>query len=1290
MTLPTLRKGCLLVLAWCLGTLAVLLLVLRLLASQADALTPHLEAFLQSHFGAPVNIESLSLAVERDGLRLDLRGVEAELPDAPLFSLGALRLRLDVGRSLRALAPVFRQTRMEGFSLHLYRGEGAGWGWPEPATLPLYLAPDTEVDLDTVDAWTRLVLHQRLQITDTRLLMHGNDGSATVHAPRLVLSGSDKRIRMAGEVAVASSLLSEAPTDLPAASLKADVRPGSAGLKDYSAALQLDMQLEQLSALAELVRPDFAPQLALSGGESTFWGRWQAGRLEDVRLQFNLPELKLTQADKQVVLKGLEALGQWRRDGDGGNAWLSGDVADAERVATSGSKAPTLPRHWQLTHQQSDWELRTSAFELDSLAAWSDYVVLPESLTRPLAALAPEGTVSGLQVGQQGGEWRVDAALHDLVVSPWDEAPGGGPLDAWVRARDQRGRVTFAGGDDTSLYFPQVFDQPMELGHAKGQVQWVHDGPSTLISGRQLEVVWNGARVTGEFGLANGGERQQMGLDLAFTDVDAVNTPLMAWLPVKVLGDDLKEWLADGVSGRVEQGSLQITAPLGENTSADDIETTLALDITQGALPIAEGWPTLSDVEGRLELDRERLEASVARAESHGVRATDGEVELDVASGELGITGDLAAEADALRAFFLAAPALEAESLLEDVRARGDARGELDIRLDLDDPESLALDVHVKPRFERLAYAPIGTGLSQLEGDITWRQRGREGDLLGEAQADLPGGDIRADFTPGNVALDGSVNVAELLGAADLAPEAAAKLVGGSARWQGAIKLGDTPTLHLQSGLEGIGIKLPAPFAKAAGARLPWTLDADLGAGRVESRLGRMATLRARGVDGELAGQLNLGTRAARLPRWPSQSGWRIAVGAQEVEPLAWRELGSALSSRADDAGKGAGGLTAGGPLTLSLETPCVKYNGECLGSVTATGQRLAGGGVDLALDGSVLAGNLRYRPGDAEPIDITVDQLMVDRLLGLSSPDKISGDSVAPAPGSWMEAVETRVPAPAAMPDWLTELPAGRLRVADIVLGNKRFGPLTAYWQAGRHHFTLAPVGLTLGELSARGELVWQGSDHSSQTRADLTLDGGDLGTAFARLDQPLAIRSKSTRVAASLEWPGAPWQFALSRAGGSLSTDIRDGRFLTLDSPSARLVGLLNFENILRRLRLDFSDVTGKGTAFNRVKGKADVAGGVLRLRGPLTIDAPATSMRLTGSVDLLQRELDQRLGVTLPISQSLPIAAFVAGAPVVGGALFVAHTLFGDALERATTIHYRLEGPWASPDIILEGTQ
>ncbi|HAO01513.1 MAG TPA: DUF3971 domain-containing protein, partial [Halomonas sp.] len=338
-------------------------------------------------------------------------------------------------------------------------------------------------------------------------------------------------------------------------------------------------------------------------------------------------------------------------------------------------------------------------------------------------------------------------------------------------------------------------------------------------------------------------------------------------------------------------------------------------------------------------------------------------------------------------------------------------------------------------------------------------------------------------------------------------------------------------------------------------------------------------------------------------------------------------------------------------------------------------------------LSGDMLSGRLDYQPTSERPLDVAISMLVLDRLLDLPAKEH---DATVAAPDSWVDAIETQYVAPVAIPDWLAEMPNGRLRLADISVGGTRFGPLTAYWQTDDRRFSLSPVGLTLGQLSARGELVWEGNAVNSRTRADISIQGGDVGTALERLNQPVAMRSRTTDLAAELTWPGAPWQLDLSRAGGEMSADIRDGRFVTLESTPARLVGLLNFDNILRRLRFDFSDLTGQGTAFDRVHGTADVAGGQLLLRGPLQIDAPATTLTLTGSVNLLQRELDQRLGVTLPVSQSLPIAAIAVGAPIVGGALFLADQIFGDALDQATTIYYRVRGPWTSPQVTLEGPQ
>ncbi|BBM05766.1 hypothetical protein HAALTHF_31670n [Vreelandella aquamarina] len=45
-----------------LGTLAVLLLALRLFASQVDALSPRLEALLEARIGVPVSIDHLALS----------------------------------------------------------------------------------------------------------------------------------------------------------------------------------------------------------------------------------------------------------------------------------------------------------------------------------------------------------------------------------------------------------------------------------------------------------------------------------------------------------------------------------------------------------------------------------------------------------------------------------------------------------------------------------------------------------------------------------------------------------------------------------------------------------------------------------------------------------------------------------------------------------------------------------------------------------------------------------------------------------------------------------------------------------------------------------------------------------------------------------------------------------------------------------------------------------------------------------------------------------------------------
>jgi len=1283
----------LLIAASLLGGIAVLLLLLRLAMSQTDALTPRIEALLEARIGVPVTIEQLSLSLARNDLLLRLDGLQAEtLEGQRLFSLAHAALRLDLWASFVNRVPVFSDARLRGTEFHLYQGLGASWQWPEPAELPQLVAADPDVDLAAIDDWVGLILRQRLWVDDTRVVLHGQQDTVILHAQTLLLTGDERRTRLEGAINIAESLQQARAVDLPAAEMKVEMQPGQRGFSDFSAALQLDIQLDQLVVLAEMLRPDHVPYLEQAGGSARLWGRWRAARLEEARVAVDIPQLTLRHDVQYAVLRDINANGLWQRDGEGGEAWLSGDAQSVEWAQPAGGNAgPALPRHLHASHQPGQWEVNTSEFELASLTAWRDYVFLPESVTRVLQTLSPRGQVQGLHVGQQEGRWEVDAALTGVETSPWQQAPGGGPLDAWVEARDFRGRVLFSSHGDSTLYFPEFFAAPMQLRHAEGEVEWVYDGPSTMVSGKHLNANWDGAQVSGGFGLIMENQRGHFGLDLDFSDVDALERPLAQWLPLSVIDDELQAWLLNDIGGYVSEGSLQLSQPLGKGASAEDFTATLALAITRGHLPIAPGWPRLDDVEGRLKWQNRVLKAEIDHAQSHGVTASEGEVVMEDET--LNLSGQLYAQGAALTSFLQAIPEIDL-TMLSDFQLQGDTQGDISLSLPLNAPEALQLEINAQPRFSEVVYQPLDLRLQSVEGDLAWLQDGERAGLVGEANARLLGGTINADIDTqrDSVQLQGSVATAALFALAGLDDSQGRLPLEGQLAWQGGIGLMPTPTLRLESRLVGVTSHLPEPFAKPPEQPWPWTLTADIDTGRMESRLADIASARFQQRNGALAGSLNVGSQAERLPAWPAQPGVNLNAGVPRFDPLAWQQAIAPLMAAGAPVlsnGRSSNGASSNGgsrPLAVALTTPCVVFQGECLGSIRATGGMNAGL-IDMDLSGNLVTGRLQYNARSSHPLDIAIDALSLDRLLALAN---VQHDSGAPTPDSWLHAVDTQRPVTAAIPAWLADVPNGRLRLADITMGPRRFGPLTAYWRTDGNRFSLTPVGLTIGQLSARGELYWEGNANVSHTRADISIQGGDIGTALERLDQPVAMRSRSTDVAASLDWPGAPWQLALSRADGTIRTDIRDGRFVTLESAPARLIGLLNFDNILRRLRLDFSDVTGQGTAFNRVTGTADVTGGLLTLRGPLQIDAPATTLTLTGSVDLVTRELDQRLGVTLPVTQSLPIAAIAIGAPIVGGALFLADQLFGDALDRATTLHYRVRGPWTSPQVTLEGSQ
>jgi uncharacterized protein YhdP len=134
--------------------------------------------------------------------------------------------------------------------------------------------------------------------------------------------------------------------------------------------------------------------------------------------------------------------------------------------------------------------------------------------------------------------------------------------------------------------------------------------------------------------------------------------------------------------------------------------------------------------------------------------------------------------------------------------------------------------------------------------------------------------------------------------------------------------------------------------------------------------------------------------------------------------------------------------------------------------------------------------------------------------------------------------------------------------------------------------------------------------------------------------------------------------------------------------------MFGLLNFNALGRRLRLDFSDLFGRGLSYDTIRGQLVGTDGVLLSHEPLVLEGPSTRLELDGQLDMAQERVAAKLRVTLPLSNNLPLAALLAGAAPVAGALFLVDRLVGDRLSRVASVEYRVDGTLQDPQISLFG--
>ncbi len=110
-----------------------------------------------------------------------------------------------------------------------------------------------------------------------------------------------------------------------------------------------------------------------------------------------------------------------------------------------------------------------------------------------------------------------------------------------------------------------------------------------------------------------------------------------------------------------------------------------------------------------------------------------------------------------------------------------------------------------------------------------------------------------------------------------------------------------------------------------------------------------------------------------------------------------------------------------------------------------------------------------------------------------------------------------------------------------------------------------------------------------------------------------------------------------------------------------AGKILRLVSFDALLRKLRFDFSDTFTNSFYFDSINGTAWIENGMMRTDN-LLVDGLEADIAMQGNLDLVKRQIDMEAVVAPEISASVGVATAFAINPVIGAAVFAASKVLG----------------------------
>ena len=218
-----------------------------------------------------------------------------------------------------------------------------------------------------------------------------------------------------------------------------------------------------------------------------------------------------------------------------------------------------------------------------------------------------------------------------------------------------------------------------------------------------------------------------------------------------------------------------------------------------------------------------------------------------------------------------------------------------------------------------------------------------------------------------------------------------------------------------------------------------------------------------------------------------------------------------------------------------------------------------------------------------------------------------------------------------------------------DFALGDRNLGRVEAALVRTADGLVSEKLEATDATFRIVGEGSWladEAEELGSRTSVSATLSSSDVGTTLRQLDFARGITGESMDVVFELGWGGGPRADFLAMLDGNVRIRIDDGQLEEVEPGAGRMLGLISFVALPRRLSLDFRDVFNKGFGYDKIAGTFNIEDGVAATCD-LSLEGPAADIGIVGRVDLAKQQYEQAAVVSANVGNTLPLVGAVVGA-------------------------------------------